>query len=92
MTNQNFEDAGSPGWEDQTQRNKTMRDAAGEAFSKASDTARDAGEKAKRAAADAASSMSRSHDGPPERSAWRWRTVSKPFCELDEGGSRRPRS
>ena len=58
MTNQNFEDAGSPGWEDHTQRNKTMRDAAGEAFSKASDTARDAGEKAKRAAADAASSMS----------------------------------
>jgi len=55
MTNQNFEDAGSPGWEDHTQRNKTMRDAAGEAFSKASDTA---GEKAKRAAADAASSMS----------------------------------
>jgi hypothetical protein len=58
MTKQNFEDAGSPGWEDHTQRNKTMRDAAGEAFSKASDTARDAGEKAKRAAADAASSMS----------------------------------
>ena len=58
MTNQNFEDAGSPGWEDHTQRNKTMRDAAGETFSKASDTARDAGEKAKRAAADAASSMS----------------------------------
>src|SRR4029078_10153952 len=58
MTNQNFEDAGSPGWEDHTQRNKTMRDAAGEAFSKASDTARDAGEKAKRGAADAASNMS----------------------------------
>jgi len=58
MTNQNFEDAGSPGWEDHTQRNKTMRDAAGETFSKASDTARDAGEKAKRAVADAASNMS----------------------------------
>ena len=58
MTNQNFGNAGSPGWEDQTQRDKTMRDAAGEAFSKVSDTARDAGEKAKRAAADAASSMS----------------------------------
>ena len=58
MTNQNFEDAGSPGWEEHTQRNKTMRDAAGEAFSKASDTARDAGEKAKRAATDAASNMS----------------------------------
>src|SRR5262249_39038660 len=34
------------------------RDAAVEAFSKASDTARDAGEKAKRAAADATSTMS----------------------------------
>src|SRR6476660_10491681 len=58
MTNRNYEDAGSRGWEDHTQRNKTMGAAAGEAFSKASDTARDAGEKAKRAAADAASSMS----------------------------------
>lgn len=58
MTNQNFQDAGSPGWEQHTQRNKTMRDAAGEAYAKASDVARDAGEKAKRAAGDAASSMS----------------------------------
>ena len=58
MTNRNFENSESPASGEHTQRNKTMRDAAGEAFSKASDTARDAGEKAKRAAADAASSMS----------------------------------
>ena len=58
MTNQDFEDVGSPGWEEHTRRNKTIRDAAGEAFSKTSETARDAGEKAKRAAADAASNMS----------------------------------
>jgi hypothetical protein len=58
MSNQNFEDAGPPAWEEHTQRNRTMRDAAGDTFSKASDTARDAGEKAKRAAADAASTMS----------------------------------
>jgi hypothetical protein len=57
MTNQNFEDAESPSSGQRTKSNK-MRDAAGEAFSKASDTARDAGENAKRAAADAASSMS----------------------------------
>ncbi|MGB8446294.1 MAG: hypothetical protein WCE32_18145 [Pseudolabrys sp.] len=58
MTNQNFEDAGSPAWEEHTQRNKNMRDAASETFSKASETARDAGEKAKRVAAEAASTMS----------------------------------
>ncbi|MGA6998961.1 MAG: hypothetical protein WBZ22_22315 [Pseudolabrys sp.] len=57
MNNQNFEDAESPASGERTQSSK-IRDAAGEAFSKASDTARDAGEKAKRAAADAASSMS----------------------------------
>ena len=57
MNNQNFEDAKSPASGERTKSN-TIRDAAGEAFSKASDTARDAGEKAKRAAADAASSMS----------------------------------
>src|SRR4029079_17638224 len=34
-----------------------VRDAAGQAFSKASEMARDAGEKAKRAAADTASTM-----------------------------------
>jgi hypothetical protein len=56
MNNQNFEDAESPASGERTKSNK-IRDAAGEAFSKASDTARDAGEKAKRAAADAASSM-----------------------------------
>jgi hypothetical protein len=57
MNNQNFEDAKSPASGERTKSSK-IRDAAGEAFSKASDTARDAGEKAKRAAADAASSMS----------------------------------
>jgi hypothetical protein len=57
MTNQSFEDAESPASGERIKSNK-IRDAAGEAFSKASDTARDAGEKAKRAAADAASSMS----------------------------------
>src|SRR4029434_2735822 len=56
MNNQNFEDAESPASGERTKSSK-IRDA-GEAFSKASDTARDAGEKAKRAAADAASSMS----------------------------------
>ena len=56
MTNQNFEDAEWPASGERTKSNK-IRDAAGEAFSKASDTARDAGEKAKRAAADAASSI-----------------------------------
>jgi hypothetical protein len=57
MNNQNFEDAESPAPGERTKSSK-IRDAAGEAFSKASDTARDAGEKAKRAAADAASTMS----------------------------------
>lgn len=57
MNNQNFEDAESPASRERTKSNK-IRDAAGEAFSKASDAARDAGDKAKRAAADAASSMS----------------------------------
>jgi ElaB/YqjD/DUF883 family membrane-anchored ribosome-binding protein len=54
MTN-HFEDAGSPAWEEHTQRNKNMREAANETFSK---TARDAGEKAKSVAAEAASTMS----------------------------------
>ena len=58
MTNQNFEHPESPASGEHTQRNKKMGEAASEAFSKASDTARDAGEKAKRAAADAASTMS----------------------------------
>ena len=57
MNNQNFEDAESPASGERPKSNK-IRDAAGEAFSKASDTARDAGEKAKRAAVDAASGMS----------------------------------
>jgi len=58
MTNQNFEHSEPPASGEHTQRNKKMGDAASAAFSKASDTARDAGEKAKRAAADAASTMS----------------------------------
>jgi hypothetical protein len=57
MTNQNFENPESPMWNHDL-RNKRMRDVEGEAFAKASDTARDAGEQAKRAAADAASTMS----------------------------------
>jgi hypothetical protein len=57
MTNENFEGAESPGWTEHQTRNKKPRDAASDAFSKASDTARDAGEKTKRAAADAASTM-----------------------------------
>jgi hypothetical protein len=56
MSYQNFENAGSPAWGEQ--KNKNMRDAASETLSKASETARDAGEKAKRAAAEAASTMS----------------------------------
>ena len=55
MTNENFENAQSP--EHQT-RNKKMGDAASEAFASASDMARDATEKAKRAAADTAASVS----------------------------------
>ena len=58
MTNQNFENPGSPAWGEHAQRNKNMRDAASETFSKASETASDAGEKAKRAATEAASTMS----------------------------------
>jgi hypothetical protein len=57
MTNQNFEGAQSAASGERAQSN-TIRHVAGEAFSKASDTVRDAGEKAKRAAADAASGMS----------------------------------
>jgi hypothetical protein len=57
MSNQNFE---RPEAADSNHdlRNQKMRDAAGEAFTKASNTARDAAEKAKRATADAASTMS----------------------------------
>jgi len=58
MTNQSFEDASSSDLSEHEARNKKFRDATGEAFSKASDTARDAAEKAKRAAGDAASSVS----------------------------------
>jgi hypothetical protein len=58
MTNQSFEDAPSHDFSEHEARNKKFRDATGEAFSKASDTARDAAAKAKRAAGDAASTMS----------------------------------
>jgi hypothetical protein len=58
MTNQSFEDAPSHDFSEHEARNKKFRDATGEAFTKASDTARDAAAKAKRAAGDAASTMS----------------------------------
>jgi hypothetical protein len=57
MTNKDFQ--GAEFSTSQGSKNETKkRDAASEAFSKASDMARDAGEKAKRAAADTASTMS----------------------------------
>ena len=58
MTNQKFEGAGPAASGEHAQRNQAMRDAASEAFADASDTAKDAGAKAKRAVADAASTMS----------------------------------
>ena len=58
MANQGFESAPSPEFSEHEARNKKFQEAAGKAFFKASDKARDAGEKAKRAAADAASTMS----------------------------------
>jgi hypothetical protein len=57
MTSQNFEDASSAAKKEHAQRNQTMRDAS-ESSAKASDTVKNAGAKAKRAAADAASTMS----------------------------------
>jgi hypothetical protein len=56
MSYQDFEGTESPSGDHQA-RNQKMRAAAGEAFSRASDTARDAGAKAKRAAEGAASSL-----------------------------------
>lgn len=58
MTNQSFEDTPSHDFSEHEARNEKFRDATGEAFSKASDTARDAAAKAKSAAADAASTVS----------------------------------
>jgi hypothetical protein len=58
MTNQSFEDTPSHDFSVHEARKKKFRDATGEAFSKASDTARDAAAKAKSAAADAASTVS----------------------------------
>jgi hypothetical protein len=57
MNDQNLEGAVSP-TPGQRAENSNIREAAGEAFSKASSAARDAGETAKRAAADVASGMS----------------------------------
>jgi uncharacterized protein YukE len=57
MSQQDFEGTESPSSGNHQARNQKMRDAAGEAFSRASDTARDAGAKAKRAAEGAASSL-----------------------------------
>src|SRR5262249_3077045 len=58
MTNQNFEGVGPAASREHAQQNQKMRDAASEVFAGASDTVKDAGAKAKRAAADAASTMS----------------------------------
>src|SRR6478672_5047014 len=58
MTNQSFKDASSSDFSEHEARNKKFRDTTGETFSRASDAARDAAEKAKRAAGDAASSVS----------------------------------
>ena len=58
MTNQNFEGVGPATSREHAQQNQKMRDAASEVFAEASDTVKDAGAKAKRAAADAASTMS----------------------------------
>ena len=57
MSHQDFEGTESPSSGNHQARNQKMRAAAGEAFSRASDTARDAGAKAKRAAEGAASSL-----------------------------------
>jgi hypothetical protein len=59
MSYQDFEGTESP-FGDHQARNQKMRDAAGETFSRASDNARDAEAKAKRAAEGAASSLSNS--------------------------------
>lgn len=58
MTSENFENAQSGFSNEHQTRNKKMGDAAGETFARASDMARDAAEKAKRAAADTAATMS----------------------------------
>lgn len=58
MTDKDFQGAESPTSQGSKKETKKMRDAASEAFSIASDMARDAGEEAKRAAADTASTMS----------------------------------
>jgi hypothetical protein len=63
MSYQHFEGTESPSSKDHQGRNEKMRDAAGETFSRASDTARDAGAKAKRAAEGAASSLTDSVRG-----------------------------
>jgi hypothetical protein len=57
MSYQDFEGTGSPSSGDHQARNEKMRDATGETFARASDTAWDAGAKAKRVTEDAASSL-----------------------------------
>src|SRR4029450_1564134 len=57
MSYQDFEGTESTSSGYHQARNQKMRDAAGETFSRASDTARDAGAKARRAAEGAASSL-----------------------------------
>ena len=58
MANEGFERAPSLEFSEHEARNKKFQDAASNAFFRASDEVRDAGEKAQRAAADAASTMS----------------------------------
>jgi hypothetical protein len=58
MANQGFESAPSPEFSEHEIRNNKFQDAAGDAFFRASDKEREAGEKAKRAAAEAATTMS----------------------------------
>ena len=57
MSYQDFEGAESPSRGDHQARNQTMRDAATETFSRASDNAQNGRAKAKRTAEDAASSL-----------------------------------
>ena len=95
MTHQSFEDAPSPNFSEHEARNKEFREAAGDAFSKASDTARDAAEKAKRAASDAASERVRPCHGLFERPDWRWRSICQSLCRFHEDcsgrfGTRKP--
>ena len=83
MTNENFQgsESPSPGSKQETEK---LRDAASEAFSKASDMARDAGKKAKRAAANTASSMSDNVVGILNDTAGRRSGSSRQICQFYE--------